>query len=246
VNPCLLIPIYNHPDTIGEVVSGLESLRLPCLIVDDGSDRATRAVLADLDAKHEWVRVVHRDENGGRGAALRTGYQRAAELGHSHAIQLDADGQHATADLPGVIDAVRRRPEALVLGAPHFDESAPTSRRYGRLISKLWVWIETCSGEIHDPLCGLRGIPLEATIRVFDRVACGDRMDFDPEIAVRLVWAGTPVVNVPVGVRYFADGVSHFDLWRDNLRISWLHTRLFAGMLLRLPGLVARRFRSAA
>jgi glycosyltransferase involved in cell wall biosynthesis len=246
VNPCLLIPIYNHPDTIGEVVAGLESLSLPCLVVDDGSDRATRAVLADLEAKHLWVRVERRDQNGGRGAALRTGYRRAAELGHSHAIQLDADGQHAATEVPALIEAARRNPDALILGSPRFDESAPASRRYGRWISKLWVWIETCSGEIHDPLCGLRGIPLAPTLRLLDRVPCGDRMDFDPEIAVRLVWAGTPVVNVSTAVRYFEDGVSHFDVWRDNLRISWLHTRLFLGMLPRSPGLVARRFRSTA
>ena len=65
-------------------------------------------------------------------------------------------------------------------------------------------------------------------------------MDFDPEIAVRLVWAGVPVRNVATRVRYYADGISHFALLADNARISWLHTRLVAGMLPRLPRLLAR------
>jgi len=246
VNPCLLITIYNHPGTIGEVVEALAPLALPCLIVDDGSDQETVAVLADLAAAFPWVRLERHRRNGGRGVALRTGYRLAARLGFTHAMQIDADGQHATGDVPMFLDAARLRPDALVLGVPIFDENSPRVRRYGHWISRFWVWLETCSLAIQDPLCGLRCIPLDATLRVLQRVRCGDHMEFDPEITVRLVWDGVPIVNVPTRVRYPPDGISHFHMFRDNLRISWLHTRLFLGMLPRAPRLLARRLRSAA
>ncbi|MEE9609270.1 MAG: glycosyltransferase family 2 protein [Myxococcota bacterium] len=246
MKPCLLIPIYNHGATIAEVVSALSPLGLPCLIVDDGSDDDTRAALIELEAAHSWVRVERRSPNAGRGVALRVGYRLAAQLGHSHVVQIDADGQHDARDVPVLLEAARQRPGALVLGAPLFDDSAPAGRRYGRWLSRVWVWVETCSLEIRDPLCGLRCLPLEPTLRILDAVACGDRMDFDPEIAVRLVWAGVPVVNVPTRVRYFDGGISHFDLVRDNLRISWLHTRLFFGMLPRSGRLLARQLWESA
>jgi predicted LPLAT superfamily acyltransferase len=177
--------------------------------------------------------------NAGRGAALQTGYRTAARLGFSHAVQLDADGQHETADVPALLDAARRHPDALVLGEPIFEDNAPLARRIGRWISRVWVWLETCSLEIRDPLCGFRCIPLSPAVRVLDEVRCGTHMDFDPEIAVRLVWAGLPVVGVPTRVRYFADGVSHFDLFRDNGRLIQTHARLFLGMLRRSPRLLA-------
>jgi glycosyltransferase involved in cell wall biosynthesis len=246
VNPCLLIPVYDHGATLGDVVAGLAFLDLPCLVVDDGSHEATSAALERLRATCPWVRLERHPRNLGRGAALRTGYRWAARLGYTHAVQLDADGQHDPRDVPAFLEVARRRPDALVLGVPTFDDSAPRSRRYGRWISRFWVWLETLSFAIRDPLCGLRGVPLAATLRLLDRVPCGDRMDFDTELAVRLVWDGLPVVNVPVRVRYFPDGISHFHLLADNLRLSWLHARLFCGMWLRLPRLIAVRRGAAA
>jgi glycosyltransferase involved in cell wall biosynthesis len=241
MKPCLLIAIYDQPASIAAVVEALAPLNLPCLIVDDGSGEQTRHALDRLDARFGWVRVERHERNAGRGAALQTGYRSAARLGFSHAVQLDADGQHETSDIPALLDAARRHPAALVLGEPIFDESAPLARRLGRSISRFWVWIETCSLAIRDPLCGFRCMPLLPAVRILDEVRCGAHMDFDPEIAVRLVWAGLPVVDVPTRVRYFADGVSHFDLFRDNVRMIWLHVRLFLGMLRRLPQLLAPR-----
>jgi glycosyltransferase involved in cell wall biosynthesis len=246
VNPCLLIPIYNHGATVAEVVEALAPMDLPCLIVDDGSDQETRTVLDRLEALFAWVRLERRSRNGGRGAALRTGYRLAVQLGFTHAIQIDADGQHAAGDVPMFLEASRRQPDALVLGVPILGGDAPRGRRYGHWISRFWVWLETCSLAIRDPLCGFRCIPLEATARLLERVRCGNHMDFDPEIAVRLAWEGVPIVSVPTRIRYPAGGISHFHMFRDNLRISWLHTRLFLGMFPRFPRLLARRFRSRA
>jgi glycosyltransferase involved in cell wall biosynthesis len=246
VNPCLLITIYNNSGTIAGVVEALAPLDLPCLIVDDGSDEETRKVLDGLAAAFPWVRLERRSRNGGRGAALRTGYRLAVQLGFTHAVQIDADGQHAAGDVPVFLEASRRRPDALVLSNPIFDRDAPRGRRYGRWISRFWVWLETCSLAIRDPLCGFRCVPLGATSRLLERVRCGDHMDFETEIAVRLVWEGVPVVNVPTRIRYPADGISHFHMFWDNVRISRLHTRLFLGMLPRLPRLLRSRFRSIA
>ena len=241
MNPCLLITIYDHPDTIYDVVSGLSPLGLPCIIVDDGSGEATVKALEQVREAFDFVEVVTRERNGGRGAALKTGYRHLLSRGYTHALQLAADDQHDATDAPAFLKAAAEHPTALVLGDPIFDDTAPRSRFYGRFISRFWVWVETWSRDIHDPLCGMRCMPLEATVRVLDETETGDYMEFDPEIAVRLVWAGVPVVNVPTRVRYFEEGISHFDLVRDNVRISKAHTRLFFEMLALAPRLLRRK-----
>jgi len=245
---CSLITIYDHPDRIRDVVAGLFPLGLPCLIVDDGSAEPTRKALEQVKEAFPHVEVLVRARNGGRGAALKTGYRWAHAQGFTHALQLDADGQHDPAEAPALLEASRRDPDALVLGDPVFDDSAPRSRLYGRWISRFWVWIDTWSFDVHDPLCGMRCVPLAPTIEMLDRVRCGDRMDFDPELTVRLMWLGVPVVNVPVHVRYFEDGISHFHLVRDNVRLSLRYARLFFEMLARAPRRLVRavRIRRAA
>lgn len=244
MNPCLLIPVYDHGLELGPLLESLESLSLPCIVVDDGSHCETRQALDRLAERFSWVRLERHLTNGGKGAALKTGYARAAAEGHSHVLQLDADGQHSASDVATLWVSARSEPSALVLGRPIL-ENAPKARLYGRLISRFWVNVETCSRKIGDPLCGLRCMPLEATLRVLSSADCGDHMEFDPEIAVRLVWAGVPVVNVPCRVRYFPGGTSHFDMLRDNWRISRMHARLFFGMLLRLPRFLGSRLKEA-
>lgn len=246
MNPCIVIPFYNHGSRIREVLEDVAPMHLPCFVIDDGSDAENRALLTEAAAALEWVRVERHAENRGKGAALKTAYRRAALAGYSHVLQLDADGQHDARDLPLLLEQATACPTALVLAAPIF-ENAPASRRYGRQISRFWVWVETRSFAITDPLCGLRCMPLASTCRVLDDVPCGDRMEFDPEIAVRLVWAGVPVRNVPSRVRYVPGNVSHFQLWRDNVRITRLHTGLFFGMLLRALRILRddRRMKSA-
>jgi predicted LPLAT superfamily acyltransferase len=240
--PCIVIPIYNHKATIGAVVARLAPYGLPLFIVDDGSDEATQAVLRDLAARQPLVRNFRLSENGGKGAAVMVGFREAHRAGFSHALQIDADGQHDIADVQRFLERSRARPEALIAGQPIYDASAPASRRYGRFATHVWVWIETLSLAIGDSMCGFRLYPLAPTIALIDRVAIPTRMDFDIEIIVRLYWLRVPVENIPTRVVYPEDGLSHFDLWRDNLRISWMHTRLFFGMLARLPLLLWRKF----
>lgn len=228
-----MIPIYNQPQRIADVVARLEPLRLPLLLIDDGSDAVTGALVESLAARHRWVTLIRRPHNAGRGVALRTGYSAAVERGFTHALQLDADGQHDPSQVPPMLAAAREEPKSLVLGVPIFDESAPAARRYGRWICRAWVWLETFSFTVRDPLCGLRCIPLEPMRALLDARAFADRMDFDVEQVVRLVWAGVPVRSVEVQVRYFDDGVSHYRVLRDNWRLSRLHTRLCLELIAR-------------
>ena len=241
MKPCLLIPDYDHRDEIGGIVDSLAFAGVPCWIVDDGSGPETRAVLDGLASRHPWVRVHHRERNGGRGAALKTGYRLAWEHGFTHALQLDADGQHAAADVPRFLAAMEQEPRALVLGAPRFDETAPRSRLYGRQLSRAMVWLATLSFDIEDPLCGFRGIPLAETLEVLAAAPTGDHMEFDPELVIRLHWAGVPVRNVPTRVVYRRGGLSHFDAVRDNARLSAVYARSLGGMLARLPRSGLRR-----
>jgi glycosyltransferase involved in cell wall biosynthesis len=226
LKPCLAIPIHDHGSTIAGVVESLAPFGLSCIVVDDGSGEATGREIDLLELRHSWVEVERHDRNLGRGAALRTAYRAAARRGMTHVVQIDADGQHAAADVPRLLEAAYAHPEALVLGAPIFDESAPWHRLYGRKLSQAIVRLETLSTSVHDPLCGFRCIPLAATLEVLDRVRTGDRMDFDPELIIRLVRTGVPVVNVPTAVRYPENGISHFRLVRDNARIAWAYIRL--------------------
>ncbi len=165
---------------------------------------------------------------------MKTGLAAAREFGFTHALQVDADGQHDLADVPRFLAASREAPDALILGCPVFDASAPGVRRRGRKVSIFWTTLETGGRVIADPLCGFRVYPVEAALRAG---AKGERMEFDPEIAVRMVWDGSRVVNLPTRVRYLSPeegGVSHFRMFRDNVRIIWAHTRLVTLALLRV------------
>lgn len=239
---CIVIPFYNHEHSIATVVASLKPLSLFCYLVNDGSHPRCHAVLAEL-AQHEaaWLRVIDCPVNQGKGGAVMTGIEAAARDGYSHALQIDADGQHRVEDARRLIDVWLQYPQAMITGCPRYDDSVPRARLYGRYATHVWVWINTLSFQIVDAMCGLRIYPLAPTLKAWNGGALGKRMSFDIEILVRLCWAGVQIVNVPVRVSYPLDGVSHFKALRDNLQISWAHTRMFFGMLLRLPLLLFRR-----
>jgi polyprenyl-phospho-N-acetylgalactosaminyl synthase len=232
---CAVIPTYDNARTLEAVVGGVREHVEDVIIVDDGSGPETQAVVASMKERG-LADAVHRPENGGKGAAVKTGLARAAERGFTHALQIDADGQHAASDIPRFLTASRSDPGALVLGQPVFDGSAPVGRRIARWISVFFCAVEILSFRIGDPLCGFRVYPVRAAL---DAGARGDAMDFDPEIAVRLARAGMRVLHVRTGVRYVPTregGVSHYRLWRDTLLISWMHTRMCLSGILWLLG----------
>ncbi|WP_340122266.1 glycosyltransferase family 2 protein [Methylobacter svalbardensis] len=241
MKPCIIIPVYNHEAAISHVLAKLKNFGIPTILVNDGSSTLCTQVLADcVEREPDWLTLIHRLENGGKGAAVLDGFKAAVALGFSHALQIDADGQHEANDIPAFLEAGAQHPDALILGRPLFDKTAPKSRVFGRAMTNLWVWINTLSFEIADSMCGFRLYPLAAVARLIGVTHMAKRMDFDIDILVRLYWQGIDVVNIPTRVNYPYDGVSHFKLWRDNLMISTAHAKLFFGMLTRIPQLLGR------
>jgi len=223
--PCAVIPTYDNPATVRAVIERVRAHLADIVLVDDGSGAAGRAAI-DAIARDGLARVERRAQNGGKGAAVKTGFAAAQRLGATHVLQVDADGQHDLDDVPRFLAEARAHPDSLILGRPVFDATQPRSRAFARQLSIFWVSVETGSRAIADPQCGFRVYPLAAALAANAR---GDHMEFDLELLVRMVWAGIPVRNLPTRVRYLSadeGGVSHFHVVRDTARISWLHIRL--------------------
>ncbi len=239
--PCFLIPCYNHGKTIPAVVESLMSYGYPMIIVDDGSENETKRILEEVTQHNESITLITLAENQGKGGAVIAGIEKAYQQSYSHAIQIDADGQHDLEALPKLIAESQEHPTALISGQPIYDESVPKSRLYGRYATHIWVWIETLSFAIKDSMCGFRSYPIGPTINVLELAVIGRRMDFDTEIMVRMYWNETDIRFINTRVIYPEDGISHFDALWDNVKISWMHTKLFFGMLPRIPSLLKRK-----
>jgi len=214
-----LIPYYNHPQKIGELVAFLKPFGFEILVVDDGSDEASKKALVGLG-----VSVLTRETNGGKGAAVKSGFAWAFELGFSHVLQVDADFQHDLSSLDKFVCLARQNPHSLVCAEPVYDASAPLGRRLGRKFTNFWVAVNTLSFSVKDAMIGLRIYPL----RVVNSLKIhSNRMDFDIDILVLLVRAGVPLLWVKSAVSYEKNGVSHFKMFRDNVLISKLHAKHF-------------------
>lgn len=239
---CAVIPSYRHAAALPALTAALCAACETVFIVDDGNDEPVRSAIAALHAPERSIEVIRLDQNGGKGVAMTHGFRAAIARGFDHALQIDADGQHDVADLDKFVSAMHAHPKALICGQATYDESAPRSRKFGRYITHFWVWVETLSFDIADSMCGYRLYPLDQVARVIGKSQIGSRMDFDTEIAVRLHWRGVPVVNIPTRVIYPQGNVSNFEMLRDNVRISWMHTRLALQMPFRvLWKLIAHR-----
>jgi glycosyltransferase involved in cell wall biosynthesis len=244
----VLIPSYNSGPLLVETVRAALAAWSPVWVVIDGSTDGSDALLRDAVAGDARVRVLTLPENGGKGAAVLHGLDVAAAEGFTHALTMDADGQHPAASIPAFMEASRADPGALVLGLPVFGPEAPLIRVRGRRISNWWAEVETFGGDIGDSLFGFRVYPIAPLRRVMRRTRWMRRFDFDPEAAVRLCWAGLRVVSLPAPVRYLRreeGGVSHFRYGRDNVLLTAMHIRLVFGMLPRLPLLAWRLMRRA-
>lgn len=242
--PVAVIPCYNHPQTIGLMVDAVRAHGLKVVVVDDGSDAACAQVLDELAAVHgPGMALLRLDHNQGKGGAMMAGLRHALSLGYTHALQIDADGQHDTDDAPRFVAEAQAHPQAMICGRAVYDDSVPRARLYGRYLTHVCVWMETLSLAIDDSMCGYRLYPLTETCAEIARAPLPARMDFDTEIAVRLCWRGVPVRNLPTRVIYPENGLSHFRMLRDNLRITAMHARLLLGMLPRAPALLRRQYR---
>jgi glycosyltransferase involved in cell wall biosynthesis len=241
---CAVVPVYDHELAVGPTTASLRQCGLSVFLVDDGSGPACAELLRRIAAADSSVHLIRLAENQGKGAAVMAGLQAAAQAGFTHALQIDADGQHDSSDVPKFVSAAIAEPGALICGQPLFDASIPRHRLYLRYLTHVMVWLNTLSFDIPDSMCGFRVYPLPIVLPAIVADPPGKRMDFDVEVLVRLHWAGVPMRWIPTRVRYALDGVSHFRLVRDNWLITVMHTRLFFGMLLRAPLLIARRLRA--
>ncbi len=223
---CAIIPSYNHTSAIASIIAEMRVNRLPVFVIDDGSIAPFSETLAALNDPAAGIVVKRLTANQGKGAAVMAGFEMAYAAGFTHAVQVDADGQHDLSILPHLIELATKQPLALISGQPVYDASAPLGRRIGRWITHVWVWIETLSFRIKDSMCGFRVYPLASTMELIKEERVGQRMDFDTEIMVRLFRRGVDVVQVPVHVIYPPGNTSNFDIVRDNWRISLMHTRL--------------------
>lgn len=240
----VLIPSYNPGQKVLETVRAARAQWAPVWVVVDGSTDGSAAQLSALAECDPDLEVFIQPRNCGKGAALFVGFTEALARGYTHALTLDSDGQHPAQCIAQFMHASMAHPEAMILGVPRFDATAPRIRVLGRRISNAWANLETLGAGIQDSLFGFRVYPIEPLAHEMRRRRGMRRFDFDVEAAVRLSWRGIRALNRPAPVRYFTPaegGVSHFRYGRDNALLTAMHFRLFFGFLARLPGLIARR-----
>lgn len=240
----VLIPSFNTGPRVLETVREARAAWSPVWVVVDGSTDGTDRLLLDAARADRDLRVFPLASNRGKGAAVLHGLREASRQGFSHALVLDADGQHPASLVGRMMAQSAAAPDAMILGVPVFGPEAPRLRVHGRRISNWWARLETPGGDIADSLFGFRVYPIRPLLDIMERSRWMRRFDFDPEAAVRLSWRGVRSINVPVPVRYLTPeegGVSHFHYLRDNARLTWMHMRLVLGMLAQWPALRRRR-----
>lgn len=240
-----IIPVYNHPyclETLCSKILKHKEVR-HIILVNDGSDSVCTTVLRKLE-QHPSIELVEHQHNQGKGAAVLSGLYRAHALGCSHALQIDADGQHDINAINRFLLTSQLNPKAFIIGYPRYDHSVPKIRLLARYLTHIWVWINTLSFNIKDSMCGFRLYPITPVLDLANTNKLGQRMDFDTEILVRSSWAGQKMIHLPVNVTYPQDGRSHFRLWQDNYLITCMHAKLFFGMLVRLPKLLFRKLKT--
>jgi glycosyltransferase involved in cell wall biosynthesis len=240
----VLIPSYNPGELVYDTVREARKYWAPVWVVVDGSTDGTAEGLQQMAQADPGLHVLVLDHNQGKGAAVLHGLRAAVQAGYTHVLTMDSDGQHPAAKIPEFMAASLGDVNALVLGRPVFDDSAPMVRVLGRRISNWWANLETLWQGIGDSLYGFRVYPAQMLIAVMESSRWMRRFDFDPEVAVRMCWRGARPVNIAAPVKYLTageGGVSHFKYLRDNVLLIGMHVRLFTGFVLRLPRLVWRK-----
>ncbi len=240
--PCVVIPFYNHKNTIEKTVADLLALNLFCIIIDDGSDQQTQDILKTLVDSQPSCCSHRLETNQGKGAAVIKGLAVANEMGFTHALQVDADGQHNLNDIPAFFSKAKSNTDALICGQPVFDGSIPKVRKFSRGITHFWVGVETLTFHPIDSMCGFRVYPVASINVIINHYNVGKRMDFDTDILVKSIWSGVPIKLLSTNVIYPEDGVSHFHYWQDNLLMIKMHIKLVFGMIFRLPRYIFNQF----
>jgi glycosyltransferase involved in cell wall biosynthesis len=240
----VLLPSYNSGEMLARVAGQVAALGMPVWIVIDASTDGSAATLDSLLERYPAMRRIVLGQNSGKGGAVLVGLRAALAEGFTHALVMDADGQHSVDAILPFLERSRREPGAMILGVPIFGEDAPAERVKGRRVGNWWANLATLWGGIDDSLFGFRVYPIRESVEILESIRTARRFDFDTELAVRLYWRGVRPINIPVPVCYpprEAGGVTHFRYLRDNLLLVATHTRLFFGMLARLPRLLRMR-----
>jgi len=227
----VVIPVYNQPEALRDVVQRCLQQHPQVLVVDDGSSPPVADLLAGLP-----VTVITHSQNLGKGAAILTAIEVAVARDCAHLITLDADGQHFPEDLPALLAAVHEHPGSIIIGVRDFSApEIPRSSRFGRLFGNFWVWVQT-GVRVGDIQSGYRAYPvwLLRKIKTLSR-----RYAFEVEVVVRALWGGVTVHPLPVRVQYsrLALRNSHYHKLRDNLVLTALNTHLTGRSILPWPHL---------
>lgn len=242
MNYGFVVPVYNHGSTLEFVVKQLSEYGFPIIVVDDGNDEVNKKFISDVAEKYSQVVVVTRKKNGGKGKAMNDGVRKAYEMGLSHILQIDSDGQHDAGRIGHFLEVSMSNPEAVICGYPEYDENAPAKRVNGRKVANAWIHLVTLSNEIKDSMIGFRVYPVEPYYKLISGFAFIDgRMGYDIDILVRFSWKGIKIISESVKISYPIDGVSNFRMVRDNIRISLTYAKLVIGMIVRLPILIFRK-----
>lgn len=242
MNYGFVVPVYNHGSTLEFVVKQLSEYGFPIIVVDDGNNEVNKKFISDVAEKYSQVVVVTRKKNGGKGKAMNDGVRKAYEMGLSHILQIDSDGQHDAGRIGHFLEVSKSNPEAVICGYPEYDENAPAKRVNGRKVANAWIHLVTLSNEIKDSMIGFRVYPVEPYYKLISGFAFIDgRMGYDIDILVRFSWKGIKIISESVKISYPIDGVSNFRMVRDNIRISLTYAKLVIGMIVRLPILIFRK-----
>ena len=215
--PVVIVPAYSNAGTVAAVVDGAKAHVSDVIVVDDGSTDDTQELLAarsDMD----YIRLP---QNRGKGHALRKGFERAVEKGFTHAITIDADGQHQPSDIPLFLAAAKEKPQTLFIGNRTIPMEGhagqPVRSRFGARFGTFWYHFHT-GIRIHDTQCGFRVYPLAAIAPLACR---SDRYEYEIEVLIKAAWARVPVEQIDIHLYYQprAERVSHFRPLRDFGRI---------------------------
>lgn len=231
----VLVPSYNSGTLLCRTVRAVLAVWADVVVVIDGSTDGSGQAVEGMVATYAGLHVLHLPHNGGKGGAVLHGAEWALQQGYTHVLTMDADGQHPVAAVQDFVEAARRAPQAMVLGVPMFGPDAPALRVWGRKLSNILVQMET-QGAVRDGLFGFRVYPAQQMVSVLRESRFMRGFDFDPEVAVRMVWRGVRTLNKPASVQYFdaaQGGISHFHYVRDNVRLIFMHLRLLCAWTLR-------------
>lgn len=222
---CAVIPTYQNAKTLLKVVADVHRVVDTVIVVDDGSNDGTAALLDKATGSERPEKVLTHPKNCGKGAALKTGLTYARQQGFRYAVTVDADGQHRADDIPALLKAVEEEPDALAIGSRGLQhENMPAKSTFANRFSNFWFALQTLQ-RLPDTQSGLRVYPLR---RLHGLRWMSARYEAELTLLVFSAWAGVKLLPIPVSVYYPPrdQRVTHFRPGRDFTRISVLNTLL--------------------